>query len=730
MGPIVSAVATALSGVFATLLGLVFNILGIISGAFLWVSVNVFNWVLSPDFISLSYTDPSKNPFLEIGWGLTRDFANIIIVLALVVIGLGTALRLAGYQAQKALPSLILIALLINFTPVICGLIVDASNILMSFFVGEGFAGGNSFVNLALNQWSNISSLAGGLKFWDPVASQEAIAASIGSFVLIMFNFFAALIYLVFALLFALRYVAIWVLVILSPLAFACYILPDTRNVWSQWWKQFIQWSFIGVIAAFFLYLADHFLMATKSTDFLGSAMQEVGNAPGLSSILNSIMPYGIALVFLFIGLMLSLSSSAAGADQILNFTKKGGMKAGKWMGTRGKAFARARVPEAVRRWGERQSTAKRWGEGEKGAKGALKRMVGAPAAGIQRGMGGLITKGMNERLDTEKSHEKAKKQDVASNLRDYRGAGSEAEKAGIMGAMVEKNQLKDALDVDKFGKNALTEGELLKTYEKAVKLGDSDTAEGIERGLVGKPTVNSFAGILNKMDNTKFDAQGLKKEDRNKGYTSYAQKIIGEAKTADAIKQLQKGWEDDDKLMEYAHLSWGGSQISQATTTHGKNFSDKFSKFAQRRGTDWYFEIDPNTNKMRNPDVPRYLSSSGAMSLGIGLAGVNQKEIGKKAFAGRVIEQNPSLSAPYQQYSAIRETRKHIARETKKGADQEAISKAQQKLINAESSLNNNLNILYGTNPNLEKEWDNLMEQLEPKKQGQKRTPYQRRTP
>jgi len=443
-------------------------------------------------------------------------------------------------------------------------------------------------------------------------------------------------------------------------------------------------------------------------------------------------MPYGIALVFLIMGLMLSLTTSGEGAKQITGWIKKGAPKAGKWIGDRGKAFARTKTPEAVRRWGERQATAKRWGEGEKGVRGALKRAASDPLVRMRRSMGGLITTGMNEKLDTEKSYEKAKKQDTANNLKDYRGAISESEKAGVMRAMVEKKQLKDALDTDKFGENALTERELLKTYEKSVKLGDSDTAEGIERGLVNKPTVNSFAGILNKMDSTKFNAQGLTKEDKEKGYTSYAHKIIGEAKTADSIKQLQKGWEDDDKLMEYAHLSWGGSQIGQAATIHGKNFSDKFSKFAQRRGVDWYTDINPDTNKMRNPDVPRYLSSQGAMSLGIGLAGTNQNEINKKIFAGRAIEQNPSLLGPYQQYAGIKEMGKHINREKNKvilhkeddkakQEMQEKINKAEQELREKEADLKNSLDELYGANPALEKEWDSLMETLKPKQKKEK---------
>jgi len=516
--------------------------------------------------------------------------------------------------------------------------------------------------------------------------------------------------------LFFLRYIAIWVLVILSPIAFVCYILPNTRSVWSQWWQQFFQWSFIGVIAAFFLYLADHMMMATK--EILFEAAQEVGNAPGLAPVINNIMPYGIVIVFMIIGLMLSLSSSAAGAKEALSFGQKAGGKVGGWVGKRGKAFARDKMPEGVRRWGERQAAAKKWGEGEKGFKGWAKRTVSSPIAGMRRGMGGLMATGFNERLDTEKSYKKAQSQDIASNLKDYRNATSEAEKTGIMRAMVEKKQLNDALDVKKFGKSALTEEELLKTYEKAVKMGDEDTFEGIERGLVGdKKITNSFATIRHKED-SKFDENGLTAEDKAKGYRDYNHKIIAQADTMDKMKQLRKGWHLNDENLKAYHLSASGNQISQATMLYGRSFSDKFVRSVQDRGTDWYFKRDELSGKMRNPDLPQYLASSGAMSLGIGLTDTNQHEIQQKALAGSVIEQHPELEDYYANYSDIRKFEKDIQLARRKGADNRDIETARNTAREKRESLDNKLHELYAKKPALEDVWDNLMERLESKKQ------------
>jgi hypothetical protein len=407
-------IASALIGVFSVLFGLIANILATITGAFLALAVAVFNWVTSEQFISLSYTNLAGNPFLEIGWTLTRDLTNIFFVIALLIIGLGTTLRITGYQAKKTLPTLIIIALLINFTPVILGLIVDASNIVMNFFLQGGFSGGNTFVNLAFSQWGNIGSLVKGAKFWDPTASNEAIAAAAGSIILVGFNFLAALIYLLFAFIFIFRYVAIWTLVILSPFAFASYILPATRGIWSQWWRHFIQWSIIGIVAAFFLYLGDHFIRHVTPDKL--SKISEVTTAPGLAGIFNSILPYFIAIAFLAIGFFMAISTSAGGAGQIINLGKAAGKATGRFVGAQ--TLGRALATEKGKRWMERclekTGLGMRWKEAPAWRKALT--AVGAPIAyplrwGLRAGATAGLAYGAKQEQLIEEEKEKIKKQ-------------------------------------------------------------------------------------------------------------------------------------------------------------------------------------------------------------------------------------------------------------------------------------------------------------------------------
>ena len=299
--------------------GIVF-IARLITSSLLSLAVGSLNNVISTGYISLSYTNPATNPFLGIGWELTRGLTNIIFVLALLAIGLGTALKINDYQAKKALPLLIIIALLINFTPVILGLIVDASNILMNYFLSSGFQGGSVWVSQSSALWNMWKPTGEGL--FNPAVQMNKFMALL---VITFFNVIAMFIFFIFTTIFLMRYVIIWLLVILSPIAFACYILPATRSFFKQWWTQFLQWTFVGVTAGFFLYLANQLMklvLVDKAIVFTAQGGEGLG-------LLNSILPWGVIIIFLFLGLQAAMSSSAQGANIAVNAAKKGGAKVG-----------------------------------------------------------------------------------------------------------------------------------------------------------------------------------------------------------------------------------------------------------------------------------------------------------------------------------------------------------------------------------------------------------------
>ena len=84
----------------------------------------------------------------------------------------------------------------------------------------------------------------------------------------IFYNVMTGLVLMLYLFLFLFRVIALWILLILSPLAFACYILPNTKKYFEMWWQAFVQWCFIGVTAAFFIYLSSQMLVAINTIKF------------------------------------------------------------------------------------------------------------------------------------------------------------------------------------------------------------------------------------------------------------------------------------------------------------------------------------------------------------------------------------------------------------------------------------------------------------------------------
>ena len=271
-----------------------------------WLSGTLLNFVASPGFISFSYTRPD-NPVVKAGLEITQPLANIILVVVFIFVALAIALDLAGYGTKKTFAWLILIALLINFTPVICGLIIDAGNVVMFHFL-KGLEKGVGEIVGGLT--GDFGELLRGLAiaFSGPNVKLEYTSRCIAHIIL---NISLAIAFFLFVALFLMRYLALWVLVILSPIAFICLILPATKKFWTLWWNNFFQWTIIGIPCAFFLWLA---------VSTFGNLQQEFEGKLALEQykFIEPLFAYGVVVVFLYLGFVIGLQTSAMGSSAII----------------------------------------------------------------------------------------------------------------------------------------------------------------------------------------------------------------------------------------------------------------------------------------------------------------------------------------------------------------------------------------------------------------------------
>ena len=193
-------------------------------------AAGILLWVMSTG-INISYTG-FDNPVVAAGWPIMRDLANMFVVLGFVIIGLATILRLKNYEAQKLLPRLIVVALLINFSLVICGFFIDASNIA----IGTLFKGGGYLERSTLSQTGNDLSTIWSSNFFNK--SPATFLAIVTG--MVIKNYISLFIFIAYAFLFLLRYMMLWILVTFSPLAFVSAVFPMSQQLYKKWRDNFL----------------------------------------------------------------------------------------------------------------------------------------------------------------------------------------------------------------------------------------------------------------------------------------------------------------------------------------------------------------------------------------------------------------------------------------------------------------------------------------------------------
>ena len=183
-------------------------------------------------------------------WSTFRDFANILFVIYLLVVIFSqlTGVGIDNYGIKKTLPKLIAAAILVNLSYIICQLAVDLSNIVGSSLynlltnipvtVPEEIVDENSVTIVSGLASTGITmavagAIVGGTIF---ASGGSLLAAGLGLLIPLAGTILGAVVGLVFMFfLLGMRQALVVILVALAPLAFVCYMLPNTKNIFDRW---------------------------------------------------------------------------------------------------------------------------------------------------------------------------------------------------------------------------------------------------------------------------------------------------------------------------------------------------------------------------------------------------------------------------------------------------------------------------------------------------------------
>ncbi len=248
--PLFASANVIAAGIAKILLGLLRAIAGI------------FQWIIKIE-MSLFISFIQFNNFttgvtaVEEGWKITRDICNMFFILVLLVIAFSTILNYEAYSYKKWLSKIIIAAVLINFSKTIVGLMIDFSQVIMLTFVNafKDIAMGNIINGLHLDSvfqvsYGEISEVEGTDEY--KVALNLVVIAALAVSMLAILSAVLAM----FIVMIVWRIVYLWVLVILSPLAFFLQATPFGSKYSAKWWTELGRQLTTGPVLAFFLYLA------------------------------------------------------------------------------------------------------------------------------------------------------------------------------------------------------------------------------------------------------------------------------------------------------------------------------------------------------------------------------------------------------------------------------------------------------------------------------------------
>ncbi|MBO7699109.1 hypothetical protein J6S39_00270, partial [Candidatus Saccharibacteria bacterium] len=193
----------------------------------------------------------SESPIFQI-WQIMRDITNIVFVIMILVVIYSqlTGVGISNYGIKKALPKIIVAALLVNLSYIICAAGVDISNITGSGLRGlfEGIQttaiNNGGLGDASMLSWSDVATamIGGGA-----IAGVSiGLAGGLGA---VLFPFLAAVLGAVISVviglfMLGLRQALISMLVMISPIAFVCYLLPNTEKWFGRWKDAFFAMLF------------------------------------------------------------------------------------------------------------------------------------------------------------------------------------------------------------------------------------------------------------------------------------------------------------------------------------------------------------------------------------------------------------------------------------------------------------------------------------------------------
>ena len=276
---------------------------------------------------------PQTGP-LKTVWASFRDLADVGFILVFFAVIFGTSLGIENYAIKKVLPRLVAGAILVQFSYLLASLVVDVTNVL-----GVGlYQLINSAVQVPATAGAATTNGVIGVGIFTGLLvglGAGALVIATGLIVPVLLTVVSALFaMLAVYLTLQLRLLIINLLVVVAPIAFLLWVLPNTEKYFKMWYETFSKLLLMYPIIMLMF-------AAAGLTSAIGNSVTTQGDAASqvLQKLIAAILPI---LVFFFIPKTFSYAGRLLVGGS--NLISKGTGGAGK--GLRNKVWSKEKQEE------------------------------------------------------------------------------------------------------------------------------------------------------------------------------------------------------------------------------------------------------------------------------------------------------------------------------------------------------------------------------------------------
>ena len=214
--------------------------------------IGEFMWNNIEDILQMPVNElfGKDNSSVEDAWKLIRDIANIvfIILILFVIFSQLTGVGIDNYGIKKILPKLIVVAILVNLSYVLCRIAVDLSNIvgsginnMLTGFSSNIAPSDGASVGWQIGSWlTTAAGVGAAVTIWALLA--EGGIAQVGAVIglaalgiIISIVVAVATLYIILGV----RTAGVILCIVLSPVAIVCHALPNTERIYKKWFDLF-----------------------------------------------------------------------------------------------------------------------------------------------------------------------------------------------------------------------------------------------------------------------------------------------------------------------------------------------------------------------------------------------------------------------------------------------------------------------------------------------------------